>query len=138
MDEIKPKIKGYIIITNIETKEILLQENNTLSVTALEVLLKSLTNLNQSPSVDIIRGIGTNTDTTAFSIDKTIATAVYSSGDNSLNFEAIFDNGDFNGNLTEARLRSSILDLDFSYKTGLNILKDNLNQLSIAWKIILT
>jgi len=133
MDILKPQIKGYVVITDLKSGKVLFEGSNTTTGDALEITARSLSNLNSAPAIDLIRAIGSG-----FSVDKAIATATYNSGENSMNFSAIFLEADFDGTVTEARLASSVLGLDFAIKTGLSVLKGAASQLSIAWKITLT
>jgi len=133
MEKLKPQLKGYITITNPKTGKVLFAGENTIAGDALEITARSLSNLNGAPSIDLITAIGQG-----FSAAKFISTATYDSQDNSMNFQALFMEADFDGTVTETKLSSSLLGLDFATKIGLSIIKGNTSMLSIAWKIIMT
>lgn len=123
-------IRGQITIKEIKTGEVLFNESNQITPDALFILLKSLSTVEGNHGINAMSVV-----VGAAQYNKNITSAEVDMFDNSITFQAILLEEDFDGYINELYLTSITARRNFATKTGLNILKDNNTRLAVNWKI---
>lgn len=131
-DNLKIQLKGKLevsILSKNDKEEIILNDDNQIESGAIEILTRCLSQLNFSKSLDVMEAIG---DFGA--VEKFISIANFPA-ENQIQLTCIFEETDFNGTVTDLKMKSSSLGLVFSSKTGLSITKDDDMRLRVRWTI---
>ena len=123
-------IKGFITAFSNKDGKVLEEHNAINNSDAVEILTRSLTNVDFNKQIDIINASG------AFgSVDKSINTAVYDPTLEQIEFSTTFEEADFDGTITELKLKSSGLNMYLANKSSISIIKDSQSRLQVNWVI---
>lgn len=131
-DNIKFRLQGKLEIASLNKNgeiDILYENHNLIETDAIKIITRCLTQVDFNKSIDMMEAIG-NFPTTS----KVISSVTYPS-DNQIQFTCIFEENDFQGTVTDLKMKSSALELVFSSKAGLNITKDDEMRLRVKWQI---
>lgn len=121
-------IKGNIQIYKNDEK--IFDDHNEVAPEALEVILNALTCNKGNYGIDIIKAKGIFP-----TVDKVITETSINLNTKTISFSTVLLEDDFNGYINQLYLHSSSIDKSFSFKRGLNILKDNSTRLKVIWNI---
>lgn len=126
------QLKGHVTITSSKDSNKLLEENNYIATTALELLLRCVTNKGGNHNVDIVKATGD-----FGTVNSTITNAEYNSYEGSIKLTAVIAEDAFIGTINTLELRCSTLNKNLAVKDGLVITKESNIRLQIDWKIFI-
>jgi hypothetical protein len=127
-DQAKIKIKGEVTISR--NGEVIFCKHNTISGQALEIILRSLASVPVAVSVDQVVFGGDFGSVTKSIVDTEVNNLL-----SSITFITQALEEDFEGNITNLKLKSGLMDVDFATKGGISIDKDNATRIEVRWKI---
>lgn len=130
-NNIKIGLRGQIEISSVRRghEEIIFKDNNQIEPDAIKIITRCLTQIDFSKSLDAMEASGD------FPPTERSITSVQYPADNIIELTCIFEEPDFNGTVTDLKMKSSALGLIFSSKTGLSINKDDEMRLRVKWTI---
>lgn len=127
-DVFKVGLQGEVTI--LRNGKLVYRERNTITVDAKEVMLNCLALPTSGNSIDGIRFIGDFT-----TVLKPISNRVVDLGDGSVTYTATAYEGDFNGTISDLNLNMGTINKNLAVKTGLSILKNDMAEIEVNWKI---
>ena len=133
MEEFKIGIQGHVKITSSNENQILLDEHNEISSSALEIITRCLSQVDFPKAINVIKAFGPFGE-----IEREIFFVSYNSRSNSMIFRATFLEFDFDGVINKLELRSTSLDKTFATKKNISIIKDGQSRVQIDWSIQVT
>ena len=125
------KIKGRLVLKS--NNSTIFEKDNAITTDALELIMRSLTKVPNDVNIDKVKATG-DYGTEEF----TITDSIYDSGNGSITFITLIPPNKCVGQTTSLQLGSSLMDLYFSEKLGLDINKDEITQIEVRWTIQIT